>query len=161
MTEAQRELELKELGKKVADLERKLGGIIGGQPTIREKCPKMPTEAWNIVKELRGLDEQYKLVVKAKLDELLTGPDDTKADPTLFYEGKHSDEFTRTTEWFKIMGFRMFRYSYTFTNRWDKDDIKVTFLVPNTLKSKDVAHIMWHFHGGGFVRFFSSESPSF
>jgi hypothetical protein len=150
MTEIQRKTDLQELGKQVQNLEGKLGNIIGDQPTIRDKCPDMSREAWNTVLELRELDKQHKLVVRSKLNELLTWPNSTVADANFFYDGKHNG-FTRTTQWFEIMGFKEFEYTYTFTNRWDKDDVKVTFLIPNTLKENDVAPIMWHFHGGGFV----------
>jgi hypothetical protein len=151
MTEAQRELDLKELGKKVADLERRLQEAmkIKHQPTIREKCPNMSSEAWEIVEKLRNLarDKHSIAVVRSKLDETLAWPNPKAADSEYFYDGQYNNDFTRTTKWFTIMGFKKFDYTYTFTNKWDKDDIKVTFLIPETLTSDDEAHIMWHLMG--------------
>jgi hypothetical protein len=164
MTEAQQELDLKELGKKVKDFERRLQEAIKieHQPTILEKCPNMSAEAWEIVEELRELDKQYKLVVKSRLDELLTWPDDKLADADLFYNGKSGDvKFLRTKNWLEIMGFNKYNIPYTFTSRFDKKDVHVTFLVPDTLEPNDVALIMWSFHGGGFVRSTNSKDSSF
>jgi hypothetical protein len=143
---------LKRIAKEVMQLQEEYGKRTEGKTAITDKCRNFP--AWDIVGELRALANKNRDNFESRLDALLTWPVPAVADPDLFYNGKHDKiVFNRKKDWFTTMVFKKFETPYTFTDRWDKKEMKATFLVPTNLSPKDPTSVMWFFHGGGFVSF--------
>lgn len=149
-----RENKLKEISEQVSKLQNEYLKETGGKTTIVDKCRNFSQKSWEIVNEMRELaaNKSNSEIVEGKRDELLEWPSKRSSDPTLFYDGKHDKVlFPRNKNWFKTMGFTKYDTPYTFTDRWDKKEIKATFLVPNNIGPNDNPGVMWFMHGGGFV----------
>ncbi|KAH7339227.1 Alpha/Beta hydrolase protein [Pyrenochaeta sp. MPI-SDFR-AT-0127] len=110
------------------------------------------SKAMTVVNRLRQLANDNTSIVRQDLDNLLKWPDKTFADPKGFYGAKKGFEiFNRNEDWFEVMGFTRHETQYTFSNAWDKREVGVTFLIPDTIETGTKIPIMWYFHGGGFV----------
>jgi hypothetical protein len=103
-----------------------------------------PKEAKQIVEDARKDALIHHDLVTRHLKELYTWPSPEQTDDHVFIEGKEPNSmFSRKEDWFDTEGFHKFETSYTFSNRWDKAIIPVTFLVPKNIPAKPKAPVMW------------------
>lgn len=154
MTDCVGEVKLKEISEQVSKLQNEYLKQTGGKTTIVDKCRNFSQKSWKIVNEMRELaaNKANSEVIEGRRDELLEWPSKRCSDPTLFYDGMADKiTFNRNKDWFKTMGLKQYDTPYTFTDRWDKKEIKATFLVPDNIGPNDKPGVMWFMHGGGFV----------
>ncbi|KAI4618932.1 hypothetical protein J4E83_005883 [Alternaria metachromatica] len=144
---SEEENELKELFKRSEGREAKLKELV----TPDSRKWNWPEEALNIVKEARkDSTDHYKLVTRDLL-KLYTWPSEEMTRPDIFIDGEENFKmFDRKETWVEDEGFFLFKTDYTFSDRWDKESMEVTILVPQEMKQGHEAPVMWLFHGGGY-----------
>ncbi|KAG9194302.1 hypothetical protein G6011_04337 [Alternaria panax] len=58
--------------------------------------------------------------------------------------------FDLSKRWFEDQEFRRFKTQYSFSDRWNKKLLHVTFWAPKEREPKHKAPVMWAFHDAGF-----------
>jgi hypothetical protein len=149
-----RESALQALATKVTPLLEKWNKIVNTHTA--KGAWELPKEAHAIRDELQKLAKESEDLIYKPLRDLQNWMEPEKnelAHPDRFYNGIHDKVmFNRSHKWFEDMGFKKYETPYTYSHRWDKQEINVTFLVPKGLAPDAETPVMWFIHGGGFVR---------
>ena len=148
------ESQLEELRKLNEAREEKLKEIV--KPGDNLPKWKWPQPALDLVKEARKERTRVNDLVTRDLEKLYTWPSTEMTRPDIFIKGKENFAmFNRGWMWVQGEGFDDFTTDFTFSDRWDKERMEVTILVPREMKSGHEAPVMWLFHGGGYVSSFT------
>jgi hypothetical protein len=143
--------ELKALQERNDNREKRLTKILSKYPKDVAKWD-YPAQAIQVIEEARREASEYHELLSRDLTAALEWPTPEMADENYFYQAKEANSiFNRNKNWFAEEGFHDYETAYTFSNRWDKQEVTTIILVPKGLPQGHKAPVMWYFHGGGFV----------
>jgi hypothetical protein len=142
---------LENLRKRIRMRKAQLDSLLLLYPDVSGKWD-WPSEAIEIVRDARTDATNNKELLTKDLNEILEWPTPALPGEDYFYNAEGPNGmFDRNKDWFEEEGFNAHETTYTFSDTWDKAEIKATILVPKNLSTRHKAPVMWFFHGGGFV----------